>query len=85
MTVAEFTADLKVAEGLVQQGLTTVAELDPAADLPIAAAEAVLPLLEQLVNSALTAWSNASGEPITVESVQALLPNPTPLTPPAAS
>jgi hypothetical protein len=58
--------------------LETVAALDPAANLPVTLIEEI----EKLATAALTAFTQASGTPITVESVQALLPNSTPLTAP---
>ena len=45
-------------------------------------AELIVPIVTQLAAKGLAAWSAASGQPITVESVQALMANPTPLTPP---
>lgn len=80
MTIEQFIADLDAIEAIVAQGLATAAGFDPG----LAAPAAVLTIVEQLVGKALTAWSNASGTPITVETVMALLPNPDPLTPPAA-
>jgi hypothetical protein len=60
--------------------LATVEALDPALDLPVGVIQAI----EGLATTALSAWSTASGTPITVASVQALLPNPVPLTPPTS-
>lgn len=60
--------------------LAEVSAVDPALDLPVATIEAI----EQLATKALQAWTASSSTPITVESVQALLPNPAPLTPPTA-
>jgi hypothetical protein len=45
----------------------------------------VLPIISELVSVALNAWSKANGQPITPETIQALLPNPNPLTPPDAA
>lgn len=45
-------------------------------------ADLIIPITEQLAANGLTAWSNASGQAITVQSVQALMPDPTPLPPP---
>ena len=70
----------------VQAGADTVLglleEFDPAAEVPAAAAEGIVNEVGSLVTKALSAWSAASGTPITVESVTALLPDPTPLTDP---
>ena len=84
MTVQEFIADMDSVVTVAAQGLKTVEELDPGLTLPAEIADAILPVVEQLVSSALSAWSNASGQPITVETVTLLLPDPTPLTPPLA-
>ena len=56
----------------------------PSVDGPAVIAGTALDLIATLAQKALSAWSAASGTPITVESVQALLPNPTPLTPPTS-
>jgi hypothetical protein len=63
--------------------LDAIEGADPALDVPAETAGLVLNTLAELVTAALTAFSNASGTPITVESVQALLPNPTPLPEPS--
>lgn len=84
MTTAQIQADITAAQAVGNTILTTVATLDPAAAVPAATAEAVLALTASLVSAALNAYSNASGIPITVASVQALLPNSTPLTEPTA-
>lgn len=66
--------------------LTAIEGADPGVALEAGLAQTVLDTLAGLVQAALTAWSNASGVPITVASVQALLPNPAPLPePPAGS
>ena len=87
MTIQDFITELTAIESIVQQGLKTADSFvagDAQIAVPIELAEAILPIVEDLVNKALTAWSTASGQPITVETVQALLPNATPLTPPSA-
>jgi hypothetical protein len=50
----------------------------PAATAPIELAE----VFARLVEKALAGWSAAANVPITAESVLALLPNDTPLSPP---
>ena len=50
-----------------------------AVEVPAELAGPILAEVGNLVAAALTAWSNASGAPITAESVMALLPDPTPL------
>lgn len=79
MTAAQVAADVTAAQAIGDSILTTVSAVDPAADLPAAEAGAILNLTASLVAAALTAWSNASGTPITAETVAALLPDPTPL------
>jgi hypothetical protein len=79
-TVGQVLTILQEVEEANNTILATVEALDPALELPVEVVQAI----EALTNTALTAWSAASGTPITVESVQALLPNPTPLTPPTA-
>lgn len=64
--------------------LEEVGGLVPGAAIPAAAAEKILDLLSQLAKSAIAGFSAASGVPITVETLTALLPNTTPLTAPDA-
>lgn len=47
--------------------------------------EELVVVLAQLAADAISAWSKASGQPITPETVAALMPNATPLTPPDPS
>lgn len=63
-----------------EEVLAAIEAVDPAIDVPVAIGES----LANLVTKALAAWSAASGVPVTVASVQALLPDPTPLTPPTS-
>lgn len=84
MTAAEFIAQMETIVALAEQGLGIAAKLDPAADIPLAAIGAIVPVVESLTEAAINGWSQATGTPITVETVTALLPNPTPLTPPTA-
>jgi hypothetical protein len=65
--------------------LTTLEAVDPGVALPAATAEIILDLVAKYAVKALTAWSTASGTPITVESIQALLPNPEALSLPDAT
>lgn len=81
LTVATAITEI---QGIGDTVLTTLGEVDPAVELPAAAAEPIVNLLASLASKALTAWSAASSTPITMESVQALMPNATPLTPPTA-
>jgi hypothetical protein len=84
MTAAEFIAQMETITALAEQGLGIAAKLDPAADIPLAAIGAIVPVVEALAEAAINGWSEATGTPITVESITALLPNPIPLTPPSA-
>lgn len=80
MTIQEFLAGLAGVEAATTTAGSIVEGLDPALDVPIEAVKAA----EALAVAAVTAWSNASGTPITVASVQALLPNAAPLSPPTS-
>lgn len=80
MTIQQFLDDLAGVQQAINAAGGIVEGLDPALAIPIEAEKAV----EALAAIALTAWSNASGTPITVASVQALLPNATLLTPPTS-
>lgn len=62
--------------------LAVVSAADPGIAGEIAVGEQVASLVEGLVAKALQAFAAAKGVPITPDSVTALLPNPTPLTPP---
>lgn len=79
-TAGEILSVIQEVEAVSNAILAEVSALDPALELPTA----IITAIEGLANSAIGAWSSASGTPITVASVQALLPDPTPLTPPTA-
>lgn len=79
-TASSVLSTIQQIEAIANEILGTVSALDPGAALPVATIEAI----EGLANTALSAWSASSGTPITVESVQALLPNQEPLSPPTA-
>lgn len=83
MTAAQVATDVNAVQSIGNSILTTVAGVDPAADVPVAEAGAILNLTAGLVTAALTALSNASGTPITAETVMALLPNAVPLPEPS--
>lgn len=85
MTAAQVQADVTAAQNAGNTILTAIATVDPAVALPAETADQVLELTAALVGAALTAYSNASGTPITAASVQALLPNATPLTDPTTT
>lgn len=67
---------------IANQILLTIGTLDPAIAPETTAIAGIESLVLELVTKALAAYSAASGIPITVESVTALLPNQEPLTPP---
>lgn len=80
VTVGQVLTVMQEVEASANAILTEVEALDPALALPIGIVQAI----EALATTALKAWSTSAGTPITVESVQALMPNPTPLTPPTS-
>lgn len=84
MTIQDVINDLEAVGGVVTQGVATLEALDPAVAPEAEVAKLAFNIASDLVSKALTAWSNASGQPITVETVTALLPNSTPLTAPTA-
>ena len=84
MQAGQLANDVKAVQGVSDAILKQIEELDPAAAVPAAAADLAVTTLGDLVTKALTAWSNASGIPITGASVAALAPNATPLTAPDA-
>ena len=77
--VAAYVEEVQLAGNTI---LNTVEALDPGVNLPAETAEVILNLLAGMATTAFAAWGKARGVPITVESIQGLLPNPTPLTPP---
>lgn len=79
VTVATVTTAITEAQTIGDTILKSLAALEPEA----AVAEDALDLVSQFVTAALNALSAASGTPITVASVQALLPNQTPVAPPS--
>ena len=84
MTIQDFISDLQAAGTIVAQGVTTLEALDPAVVPEADVAKVMFSVTSQLLTAALTAWSNASGQPITVATVSAFLPNPTPLSAPTS-
>lgn len=84
MTGATFIQILEEITGLAETGLKTAAGFDPILEIPVEIADAVVPVLEQLIEKAVTAYSGASGTPITVASLTALLPDMTPLNKPTS-
>jgi hypothetical protein len=80
-TVQAAVNDVRAASATV---LAILEGLDPALDVPAEAAGGVVTELTGLVTAALTALQNASGEAVTPDTIAALMPNPTPLTPPTS-
>lgn len=78
-TVVTVIAEVQVVGDEI---LETLAGFAPGVAVPAEVAETVLNLLAKYVTKSITAFSAASGTPITAESIMALLPNADPLTPP---
>ena len=85
MTAQEFIDGLNKIETLANAAAHTAAALAPEASAPLALVSATFPIVAELVSVALNAWSQANSQPITVDTIKALLPNQTPLTPPDAA
>lgn len=84
MTAEQIAADVAAVQAAGNTILNTLEALPvgPEVKIPAEAAEELLNLVADMAIKALAAWGAAANTPITVESLQALLPNPTPLTPP---
>lgn len=80
-TAADVSATITEISGIADEILKEL-ESVPAIAGAATVGDTILNLLSGLVSKALLAWSAANDTPITVESVTALLPNQTPLTPP---
>ena len=80
-TVVTVLNEIKLGADTV---LSTLGAVSPGVAVPAASAEFILDELLKLATSALLAYSAASGVPITVESVQALVANSIPLSAPDA-
>jgi hypothetical protein len=72
-------AEVKAAADLI---LTTIETVAPSVGGEAAMAQNIVDLVATMVQKALSAYSAASGVEVNAETVLALLPNPTPLTPP---
>lgn len=79
-TASEVAIIIQDIEQIAGQIIPILTALDPAIGVPAEIATEIA----NLAAKAVAAWSAASGTAITVESVQALLPNQTSLTPPTA-
>jgi hypothetical protein len=84
MTTTEVTTAVTETQAVGDTILATLEAVDPAVDIPAATAATILDLIAELVSKALTAYSAASGTPITTATIEALLPNATPLTAPTS-
>jgi hypothetical protein len=73
--VSSAVTEIQLAANTV---LSLISTLDPGVAVPAQLAEELLALAAK----AIAAWSSASGVAITADSVLALMPNATPLTPP---
>jgi hypothetical protein len=85
MTLSEVSAAVTAAQTLGGTILSTIETADPAVDVPAETAGSILTLVAQLAAAGLAAYAAASGVPITVASVLALLPDAAPLPLPPAS
>lgn len=79
MTAGQVAADVNAVKSTGDAILAAIEGADPALDVPAESAGAVLDLVAELFNAAATAWSNASGQPITKETIAALIIPDTPL------
>lgn len=80
-TVVSVLNEIKLGADTV---LGTISAVNPGAAVPATAAQLIVDELLKLASAALLAYSAASGVAITVESVQALVANSTPLSAPDA-
>jgi len=85
MTSTEITSAVTEGQAIGDSILEAIGALAPGVAVPAAFAETILNLLAKYVSKAVIAYSGASGTPITADSIAALLPNQTPLTPPDAA
>lgn len=77
-TVSQVATDVAEIGAIANSILQAASAVDPALEAP---AETVA-LLSDLVTKAVAAFAKASGQPVTAASIEALMPNATPLTPP---
>lgn len=85
MTSDQVASHVSEAQSIATVILATIGAVSPGTAGETAAAEAVVLLASKLATAALGAYGAASNTPITSETVQALLPNATPLTAPDAA
>jgi hypothetical protein len=79
---ATITTAVNEVQTIGDEILAVLEAVDPAVDLPAAAAGSILDLLAQMTTKALAALTAAQGTVISAASIATLAPDPTPLTPP---
>lgn len=84
MNAGTVATGITAVKTVADQILGVVEGLDPAVDVPAEGVEQVIDLTAQLAAAALTAWANASGQPINATTIAALMPNQTALSEPDA-
>lgn len=84
MNAADVTTAITEAQGVGDEILATLQALPIGVAPDAALAEKLLDLVSKYAILAITSYSAASGVAITPESVAALMPDQTPLTPPTS-
>ena len=79
MTAGQVTTDITAVQATGDAILAAIEGADPAAAVPAETAAAIVDLASELVQAAVTAWSNASGTPVTAANIAALMIPNTPL------
>ena len=79
-TAGQVAQDVEGIGQIAEAILTEVSAVDPA----VGASVAAVTLVADLATKAIAAWGNAAGQPVTAESIAALMPNATPLSEPTA-
>jgi hypothetical protein len=82
MTSAQVISGVQEVQAAGDSILAVLEGADPEVEVPAEAAAITLNLVGGMVTKALQAFSAASGEPITSETVMGLLPDAMPLDPP---
>lgn len=80
-TVVAVVTDVQTIGDEILETLSTFA---PGVAVPAEAAQVILDLIAKFASKAISAYSAASGTPITAETLTALLPNISPLSAPTA-
>ena len=84
MNLTEIVVDVQAVQAAGDNVIKLVETYVPSVSSEAELAGAILDLTSQMVQAALTAWSNANNQPITPETIAALMPDSTPLTAPDA-